>query len=274
MNGYHQDSDLLDMKNTIIYFTGTGNSLAVARLLGAGLPQVTIISINEMLRQSLFTLETDTCGFIFPVYCQNAPEIVRRLVRLIKLPTDSYIFSIATHNGDPGHSHFTLDRILRKNGQHLKAGFAILMPGNSITPYDSTNSDEETQRRLQAAPARVDIIADNILEKASLPYDGLDSLRKHQKGIRNMFRHRILYRVPKYFWATDKCNRCGLCVNICPENNIHLDSNSPKWGTHCQMCQACIHWCPQSAIQNGKDTMNRKRYHHPDISINDMLCRE
>ena len=262
------------MANTIIYFTGTGNSLAVARALSERLPDTTVISASEMLSRSILATETDTCGFVFPVYCQNAPEIVRRLVHLIKIPSDSYIFAIATHNGDPGYSHFTLDRILKKKGQRLQAGFAILMPGNSITPYDSTNSEEEKQRRLQAAPARVDVIADNILEKASFPYEGLDSLRKHQKGIRNMFRHRILYRVPKHFWATDKCNCCGLCAKICPENNIHIDSNLPHWGKHCQMCQACIHWCPQRAIQNGRGTMNRKRYHHPDISINDMLCRE
>lgn len=148
------------------------------------------------------------------------------------------------------------------------------MPGNSITPYDYTNSEEETQRRLHAAPARVNVIADNILEKASLPHEGSDSLRKHQKGIRNMFRHKILYRVPNNFWTTDACNSCGICVNICPENNIHLGLNSPQWGKHCQMCQACIHWCPQHAIQNGGGTINRKRYHHPDISINDMLYSE
>jgi ferredoxin len=268
-----RDHNLSDMKNTIVYFTGTGNSLAVARLLAARLPHPTIISVNEMLRRSLFTLRTDTCAFVFPVYCQNAPEIVQRLVRQIEFPANAHIFAIATHNGDPGYSHFTLDKILRKKGQRLRSGFAVLMPGNSINPYNM-NSDVEIQQRLKESAACVDKVADDIVKKKQFPYSGSVSLRKKLKGLRNMFRYKFVLKVSKRFWATDACNLCGLCVRICPENNIRIVSNQPEWGKKCQICFTCIHWCPQHAIQNGQNTVNRKRYHHPDISINDMLCRE
>jgi formate hydrogenlyase subunit 6/NADH:ubiquinone oxidoreductase subunit I/flavodoxin len=273
MNG-SQDYDPLNMKNAIIYFTGTGNSLAIARLLAARLPQATIISVNEMLRQSLFKLDTDACGFVFPVYCKDAPEIVKRLVRLVQLPTNAYVFAIATHNGAPGYSHFTINKILKKKGQRLKAGFAVLMPGNSITPYDSTNSKEEEQRRLQAAEYCVDQISDDVAKRATLPYAGSASLQNRIKGFRNMLRYKVLFKVPEKFWVTDLCNHCGLCAQICPENNIRVDSASVIWGKHCQMCLACIHWCPKHAIQNGEVTLQRKRYHHPDISIDDMICRD
>ena len=164
------------MKNTIIYFTGTGNSLAVARLLAARLPQSNIISVNDMLKRSSFQLVTDTCGFVFPVYCQDAPEIIKRLIRFMHIPANAYVYAIATHNGDPGYSHFTINDILKKKGQHLKAGFAILMPGNSITPYDSTNSEEESQRRLKAAVSHVDEIADEVFKRASAPFAGTSIL--------------------------------------------------------------------------------------------------
>ena len=268
------DHKIIAMKNTIIYFTGTGNSLAVARLLAADLPGADIFSVNELLRRSAVDLETGTCGFVFPVYCQNAPEIMRRLAHRIQLPASAYVYAVATHNGDVGYSHFTLDKLLRKKGQRLQAGFAVLMPGNSITPYDSTNSGEETQRRIQAASSCVHQISKKILEKAALPFEGTGSVRKHLKGLRNMFRHKVVYKVPQKFWINEACNRCGLCARICPENNICVGSGSVTWGKHCQMCLACIHWCPQRAIQNGSGTLDRKRYHHPDISLADMLCRE
>lgn len=258
------------VKNTIIFFTGTGNSLAVARLLAKKLPETTVISVNEMLRRSLFALETDTCGFVFPVYCQNAPEIVRRLIRRMEFPARTYLFAIATHNGDPGHSHFTVDKLLRKKGNHLQAGFAVLMPGNSITPYDSTSSEEEGLRRMRAAVTSIDEIADNVIRRMASPYAGSGAMRKRLKGFRNAFRHKFVFKVPEMFWATNACDRCGLCVRICPENNIRLMTGLPEWGKHCQMCLACIHWCPQRAIQNGRDTMGRKRYHHPDITVDDM----
>ncbi len=268
-----QGCDLNTMKNTIIYFTGTGNSLAVARHLAEKLDQTDITSAAKMIGLPDPKLDTETCGFIFPVYCQDAPEILRRLVGRIQLPANAYVYAIATHNGDVGYSHFTLDRILRKNGQRLQAGFAVLMPGNSITPFNSTNSDEETQRRINAAAARIQEIAEDVIKKASLPFEGSGSLRKHLKGLRNMFRHKVIYKVPQNFWVNDDCNHCGFCIRICPENNIRDDSKTLSWGKHCQMCQACIHWCPMSAVQNGSGTHERKRYHHPDVSIADMFCR-
>jgi Pyruvate/2-oxoacid:ferredoxin oxidoreductase delta subunit len=269
-----QGSNLSEMKNTIIYFTGTGNSLAVSKLLAAKLSQSEILSVNEMLWRSLFNLDTDTCGFVFPVHCQDAPEIVKRLIRLARIPTNAYVYAIATHNGDPGYSHFTLDRILGGKGQRLQAGFAILMPGNSIAPYNSTNSEEETNQRLSATASRVAEIAGSVAKREQIPYAGSASLRKRLKGFHNLLRHRVFSNVPRNFWVTDTCNLCGFCVRICPENNISINADTVKWGKHCQICLACIHWCPQRAIQNGQGTINRKRYHHPDISINDMLCRE
>jgi formate hydrogenlyase subunit 6/NADH:ubiquinone oxidoreductase subunit I len=273
MNG-SPDHKFVAMENTIIYFTGTGNSLAIARLLAGKLGQTEIISVTEMLSRSDLRLIADTCGFVFPVNCQDAPEIVKRLIRLARIPTNAYVYAIATHNGDPGYSHFTLDRILGGKGQCLQAGFAILMPGNSIAPYNSTNSEEETNQRLSATASRVAEIADSVAKREQIPYAGSASLQKRLKGFHSLLRHRVFFNVPRNFWVTDTCNLCGLCVRICPENNISINADTVKWGKHCQICLACIHWCPQRAIQNGQGTINRKRYHHPDISINDMLCRE
>lgn len=259
------------MNRALIYFTGTGNSLAVARLLASELSGATIHSVNEMLDKSSLTLNVDTCGFIFPVYCQDAPEILIRLLKKLQFSSETYIFAIATHNGDVGCSHFNLNQKLMKRGQGLKAGFEVLMPGNSITPVDLTNSEAETMKRLREATSAVRAIADSVARKESLPYAGSASLRTRLRGYRNMFRHRVLHEVPKKFWATEACNQCGICVRICPEHNIAVDTAMPVWGRNCQMCHACIHWCPTGAVQNGKNTSICKRYHHPDISITDML---
>jgi MinD superfamily P-loop ATPase len=34
---------------------------------------------------------------------------------------------------------------------------------------------------------------------------------------------------------------------------------------------ACLQWCPVEAIQYGKKTIGRKRYHHPSIAVADMF---
>jgi len=39
-------------------------------------------------------------------------------------------------------------------------------------------------------------------------------------------------------------------------------------------CYACVHWCPQGAIEIGRYTAGKPRYHHPDIDLKDMILRE
>lgn len=80
-----------------------------------------------------------------------------------------------------------------------------------------------------------------------------------------------LYRLPRRFNTTDKCTSCGICEKICPVSNIKQVDKKVIWGNHCTHCLACFHWCPQTAIEIGKKSANIARYHHPDISLKDML---
>lgn len=82
-------------------------------------------------------------------------------------------------------------------------------------------------------------------------------------------------RVPqmdKPFFADAKCTSCGICEKICPAQNIKLVSGKPVWQHRCEQCFACIQWCPDEAIQYGKGTAKKKRYHHPEITLKEMLA--
>lgn len=37
--------------------------------------------------------------------------------------------------------------------------------------------------------------------------------------------------------------------------------------TECDQCFACLQWYPQNALQYGKSTMDKKRYHHPETHL-------
>ena len=76
----------------------------------------------------------------------------------------------------------------------------------------------------------------------------------------------------KSFWADEKCTGCGICEKICPAQNISLMDGKPQWQHRCEQCFACLQWCPEEAIQYGKGTAKKKRYHHPEITLKDMLA--
>ena len=63
------------------------------------------------------------------------------------------------------------------------------------------------------------------------------------------------------FTADNRCVGCGKCVAICPLNNIRLADGKPVWGKNCTHCMACIAYCPTEAIEYGKKSVGKPRYH-------------
>jgi flavoprotein len=78
-------------------------------------------------------------------------------------------------------------------------------------------------------------------------------------------------KMDKRFWADEKCNSCEICYKVCPDGNIEMKNEKPSWLHRCEQCLACIQWCPQEAIQYGKKTVKYQRYHHPEVTLKNML---
>jgi ferredoxin len=77
--------------------------------------------------------------------------------------------------------------------------------------------------------------------------------------------------IDDHFWVDDKCNLCGICQKICPVNNIEMEKQSIIWNNNCEKCLACIQWCPKQAIQFDEDTLKRTRYHHPNVTVSEII---
>ena len=67
------------------------------------------------------------------------------------------------------------------------------------------------------------------------------------------------------FRADDACISCGQCVKRCPMNNILLKEGKPVWGKECTHCMACICYCPAEAIEYGKKSVGKPRYHFEQL---------
>lgn len=83
-----------------------------------------------------------------------------------------------------------------------------------------------------------------------------------------------VYGYDKSFYAEDTCTSCEICVNVCPVNNITLDEGRPRWQHKCQQCLACINFCPERCIQFGDMTTKVQRYHHPEITVKDLISQK
>ena len=114
----------------IYYFSGTGNSLAVARdmaeSLGAGL-----IPVTSMLEQERAHSEADGIGLVFPIYDFKPPS--RRGIHP-QIGEHRYQVSICcVYLGiAPSGSLKHLDGVIKACGGHLSAGFAVGMPHSGV----------------------------------------------------------------------------------------------------------------------------------------------
>lgn len=256
------------MKTIIYYFTGTGNSLKIARDLANELGDAEIIPIAKMTNGSVMP-STERVGIIYPVYMWGMPLIVNRFIE--KLKTDKYIFAIANCGGMAAGALCKTAKQLKAQGMKLSAGFIVVMPGNYIPMYGA--QPEEKQQKLFAKTAG------RIKEIAKIIREGKETKTEKGSFLSNWIFSGIIYnlgsgKIPvgdKSFWVNDKCNSCGTCAKVCPVKNIIMTNGKPVWQNKCEQCLACLQWCPTEAIQFGKNTEGRKRYRNPSIKLSDML---
>lgn|GEM_PF-5054095 len=75
---------------------------------------------------------------------------------------------------------------------------------------------------------------------------------------------------PSKYIVDDKCNKCGVCITVCPAKNIIIDG-AVNFADKCEACFACLHLCPQNALRIKKEKSN-KRWLNPDVTATEIIA--
>jgi len=128
------------MSAEIYYFSGTGNSLVVARDIIEKI-NGKLISIPSQMDKERIITDADIIGIVFPVYyvgLSNIPLIVKQFVKKLDEIDSKYIFAVCTYGGGSGSTLKMLDEMIRKRGGHLGSGFGVQMPQNAFKkPFEN-----------------------------------------------------------------------------------------------------------------------------------------
>ena len=258
------------MKTTIYYFTGTGNSLKIAKNLSEKLEECELVPIAKVWEDDHLASSSEKVGFIFPLYYAGLPKIVYDFLSKIELSKSNYFFAVITNAGDINNTPLhQIETILNTKSKTLSAGFFIMMPNNYIIGYD-IHSEARQIEFFEEANKKIESIHKTVEKnEKNLGKDIFEKRRIKSEKFNKGFRDNV-YGYDKSFYAEDTCTSCGICVKVCPVNNIALEEGIPQWEHKCQQCLACINFCPEKCIQFGDKTLKTQRYHHPEITVKDM----
>jgi len=258
------------MKTTIYYFTGTGNSLKIAKSLSEKLKECELIPIAKVWEEDNHASTSEKVGFIFPLYYAGLPKIVHDFISKIELTKSSYFFAVVTNAGDINTTPLQqIETILNAKSKTLSAGFFVVMPNNYILGYD-IHSEARQKEFFKEAKKKIDTIHDAVEKNENnLGKDFFEKRRIKSEKFNKTFRESV-NESDKSFYAEETCTSCGICVKVCPVNNITLVEDKPLWQHKCQQCLACINFCPEKCIQFGDKSLKTQRYHHPEITVNDI----
>jgi len=255
------------MTSRIFYFTGTGNSLAVARRIGAGLGAPLPGPMARMQDGVRVEPGTDAIGLVYPVHHWGPADLVLRFARGLRVPACVYVFAVATYGNHSGRAFQDLGRALKERGYGLDAGFHLRTVQNYV-PVFPLPGDEGLRRILGEADAQADRIVARVKARGVGEWEHWwwrPTVRAYYLSSKMG-----LHRKDAQFTASSECDSCGVCARVCPVGNIGLVDGRPAWQHRCEQCFACLHWCPKAAIDWAGATRGMGRYHHPEVTVGDM----
>ena len=145
----------------IYWFSGTGNTLYVAREFAKSFPDAQLLSIASLDRAEDVVLGSEMTGIFFPAYCMGIPHIMEQfLARVVPQENGNggkYIYAVCTSGINPGGALPMIEDTLAEKKINLNACFHIRMPSNYI-PL-SNPPDEKQQAALFAKADRAIRIA-------------------------------------------------------------------------------------------------------------------
>lgn len=275
------------MKVNLYYFSGTGNSLFIAKTIQEGIvkehdlekgvledvgPMVSILPIQKFGNLESIVDESDIVGIIYPTYFLDTPSVVKNFAKRLKIKKDCYLFFYANYGETLGNALHNMNQLFEP-GQ-VGGNYEVALPDNSII---FETKKEKIPGMLESGEATIQAHAIDIYHRTitqqshyhlgyHLVSNVMKPVAKHGLGFYKMKVN------PK------SCNGCGLCEKVCPMKNIHLEENqnllkTPVFDKNCESCFSCLHNCPKEAITYPGMSKKKRdyQYRHPKVRVNELM---
>ena len=235
----------------IFYFSSTGNSLYIAKRIGASFSE-SVLFIPHY--QGGFDQFQDIV-IVSPVYSFGLPKHVNDF--LITLPKTPAVYVVLNYGGMMGGADYYTYQLAKTHEVNIRAVYAVKMPEN----FTLTFSTPQLYNRmiLKSAEKKTERLIDSIKSKQEhLPSKKKTNEAAYEKNKANW------HLLAADFSVKDNCTKCKKCIRICPVDNIAIVEDKIRFSDKCVACLGCYHRCPQKAIVY-KNKHKKDRYINPYI---------
>lgn len=254
-----------NMSENIIYcYSGSGNCLDMAKNIAKELGDTDIV----MMRKAPEITDASAykrVGFVFPCYGGGLPGDVEEYVKSIKIGPDAYKFGVVQYAGYMGCGLHKIDKLVSLDywaGISNHCSCIWLMPHYLTMPPTSL---KKAQSRTEKTAKEVGHDVKRLIKSAKKPPARVVNAVE-SAGFGN-----INKLINKKMYVNDNCIGCGQCAKLCPRENIRIVDGKSSIGTNCIGCMACVEFCPNQAINVGKITVKRERYHNANVKPEDLM---
>jgi len=250
-------------KTTLYYFSATGNSLAVALHLAKVLDIDDPVSVPGSLVNEdpyIDAYGARALGFVFPVQRATIPEMLRGFIQSMPIDPRCYYFAVSTYSVFGSNEFWDIDELLVSKCAALNYAASVRMMGNVglVRPSEGTIQQrlDQMERQVEEIATAVAYRQENFFPRANKP------LGWAVRTFTDLRRRHIFFRIDKH------CKGCGICVQVCPAQNIQLQQKDaetviPVRSDKCEACLACVHWCPEAAVSASR--RGHTSYHNPRV---------
>ena len=238
------------MKALFLVFTGTGNTLRVCIGLLTRWREMGNEGDLALIRKGSECPDPrgyDTVIVGYPVHAFNAPAPVLKFLKKLPVGEQKPVYLVRT-SGEPlklnDASGITPRRILKKRGYTVRGEFHYVMPYNIIFRH----SEEMATRMWRDA----EILMDRDVKTIAAGEGEIKRVNAFRRMVAFTLRieHTAMPCIGKTFKVKKKhCIGCGVCEKLCPQGNIRMKDDKPKFGGHCVGCMACAFACPMDAVR-------------------------
>ena len=244
----------------MFYFSGTGNSQFVAErfseIMGSECH-----SIEEKADFAALMAAEETIAFCYPVHGSRVPRIMREFAyRHRESLKGKNVIILCTQLVFSGDGARVFTDIFPRDYFNVLYAEHILMPNNVCNLFLLPLAKDSKVRECVAKAERKvqDICAEIINGKVRRR--GFNGLSRALGLIQGVFYPAFERTGLDRVWIDGDCDKCLLCVSICPMHNIHVESGELSTRSNCTICCRCINSCPQKAIAVYLHTKVKKQY--------------